>query len=322
MSGQSIIFNPHILDQSVWKREAICKLTNALRLVNGQGDACPGLTIDQYHQHFVIQLFHKKWECFLEKIVAYLQNKFKPQYIIAKWRVSENGRSLDVPQVKVLFQQTGSKTVVIENGLKFQVDVNDAVNVGLFLDMRDNRQRVAGLVKGKSVLNTFAYTCSFGVYGKTAGAQEVVNIDISKKVLEKGKANYQLNNLEIRPQEFLVRDTEDYLMWCLKKEKKFDCIILDPPSFSRHDGHVFSIQKKLPRLIEMAIQSLNPRGQLFIATNCSSITTRQLKEYVLTKVQRLKFRVKQIESYHQAGDFTESGKMKESCLAAILVSLS
>lgn len=315
------LFQPKFFDQALGKRREISKVTNAFRLINGKGDFCSGLTIDQYDRHFVIQLFDGKWEKALSDIVQYIDDKFHPQYIVAKWRISKDGRSLDVPQVKVLFQQTDSKTIVIENGLKFQVDVYDTVNVGLFLDMRDNRQHIARLVKDKSVLNTFAYTCSFGVYCKAAGAREIINIDISKKVLEKGKINYQLNNLEIKPQEFLVRDTEDYLRWCLKKEKKFDCIILDPPSFSRHDGQVFSIQKKLPQLIEMAIESLNPLGQVLIATNCSSISIRQLKEYTLDKIQKLKCRVKEMEPFNQAGDFTESGKMKESYLAALLVFL-
>lgn len=318
----SSLFQSKLFDQALVKRQAMMKVTNALRLINGKGDSCPGLTIDQYHQHFVIQLFDEQWEKELSEIVQYIDDKFRPQYIIAKWRISEDGRSLDDPQVKVLFQPADSKTTVIENGLKFQVDVNDTVNVGLFLDMRDNRQRVARLVKDKRVLNTFAYTCSFGVYCKAAGAQDVINIDISKKILEKGKANYQLNNLEIKPPEFLVRDTEDYLRWCLKKGKKFDCIILDPPSFSRHDGHVFSIQKKISRLIEMAIESLTPQGNVFIATNCSSISIHQLKGYVIEKMRKFKYGVKQVESFHQAKDFTESGKMKESCLAALLVSLS
>lgn len=314
-----IEFQSKLIDQAISKRNNIFTTTNALRLVNGKGDGFPGLTIDQYLRHFVIQLFHSKWETDLENISEYLQKHFPCEYIIAKWRESPDGRSLDQPKVKVLLNQSSSQTVVEEYGLKFNVDLNDTINTGLFLDMRENRRRLSECVEGKTVLNCFAYTCSFGVHAKAAGAKETINIDISRKVLDKGQENYKLNQLEVCPQEFLVRESGDYLSWCLKKDKRFDCIILDPPSFSRFEGKTISIQKDLPKMIDSAIKILSPKGVLFVSSNCSQISQLKLQNWLKEKAHAHRRRISEMNVLKQSHDFTGSGEMRESYLVGYLL---
>jgi len=97
--------------------------------------------------------------------------------------------------------------------------------------MRRNRKMVAALTKGLSVLNCFAYTCSFGMYARASGASSVTNVDISRKSLDRGRENYELNRLDCAEGEFVRADALTYMKLTLKKGNCFGCVILDPPSF-------------------------------------------------------------------------------------------
>ena len=145
------------LQAAVRYRESLPLETNALRLVNGRGDGLAGLIIDRFNKHFVVYLLDHGWRQHQETIRDFLCEHFDVQYLICK------DRSAPEVTVAVLIDQGGSQTIVEENGLLFQVDLNDTLNQGLFLDMRKNRQLVASYAKDKAVLNCFAYTCSFGV---------------------------------------------------------------------------------------------------------------------------------------------------------------
>jgi 23S rRNA (cytosine1962-C5)-methyltransferase len=311
-------FSTRLLDQSIEKRKKLFQSTQALRLVNGHGDHLKGLTVDCYHKHFVVQIFSDTWERSIDQVVDHLQKIFDPNYLIVKWRHSPDGRSLDSPRTKVFIEKTSAQTIVVENGLKFSVDCNDAVNTGLFLDMRENRKKMGHLAKGKSVLNTFAYTCSFGVYARHFGAKQVLNIDISKKALKRGEENYALN--ELTYSDFIVDNTEEFMARGIKKDRHYDLIILDPPSFSRYGNKIFSVTKKMPFLIEQAIRLLNKEGAIFISTNCSEISSLDLKRYITEESRKCQRLIKNMESLNQGPDFPGSGSMKESYLAALLVS--
>ena len=318
-----IVSRPSFFDASrfnaaINKRKKFFTSTNALRFINGRGDDLAGLAVDVYNKHFVVQLFDKRWEHELKNIQNYLQQRFDPDYLIVKWRTSSDGRSLDQPKVQILVEKISAQTVVTENNLKFQVDLNDTVNTGLFLDMRDNRQLIGSIAQGKRVLNCFSYSCSFGVYAQSHGSSDVVNVDISQKVLDKGRVNYQLNNLSYGESDFVKRDTEDYLLWAGKKNIFFDIIILDPPSFARYGNKVFAVKKELPRLIELAVKILNPGGFLFVATNCSDIASESLARQVKLSGSIYRRTPKALKRLRQSGDFVGQG-MKESHLAAVLV---
>jgi len=182
--------------------------------------------------------------------------------------------------------------------------------------MRRNRKIVAGLTKGLRVLNCFAYTCSFGVYARASGASSVINVDISRKSLERGRENYGLNQLECAEDEFARADALTYMKLALKKGTRFGCVILDPPSFARHDGKIFSVKKDFPVLIDAAMNILESGGVLLAATNFSGLSHQALEEMVAAGGRE---RIKSIEPLGQDADFRGSGRMPESYLAALLV---
>ncbi len=305
-----------LLREALARRQPLRKVTNALRLVNAKGDHLEGLVLEQYGKHFVAQVFSPFWLREAVSLMGFLKNYERVDYFIIKDRIqsaSSNPRDI---KTQVLAGGFNSCITVCENGLHFEVDLNDTLNTGLFLDMRANRKLVGQNCKNKKVLNCFSYTCSFGIYSRVYGAREVMNIDINKKALERARTNYNLNGLKIQPQEFVRADVAIFLERALRKHNYFDVIILDPPSFARADGKVFSVQKDLPKLLKLAISLLNKGGQIFVSTNLSGISHRNLEETLKKADQN---RPKKFTRLGQDVDFPGSGQVKESHLAALWV---
>lgn len=303
------------LEAALRRRRSLQNHTNALRLVDGPGDGLKGLILEQYADHFVAQIFHQRWFAHQEVLTDFIQRRCGGRYLIVKDR-TQPVPAREAVRSEVWIEEDGPRTVVEENGLKFGVDLDDGLNSGLFLDMRRNRKIIAGLSKGKKILNCFAYTCSFGVYARVAGAGSVVNVDISRKSLSRGRANYELNGLTPSRNEFIRADALEYLKRAVEKDNRFDLIILDPPSFARHGGGAFSVKKDLERLTALAMNVLNPGGFLFAATNLSSASYEDLERMV--RAAALKQAVKKIQRLGPDEDFTGSGLVPESSLTAVL----
>jgi len=305
-----------LIETAISRRKPLRKITNALRLVNGLGDALPGLVIEQYGDRCVFHLFDTQWIARKEALAEFIADRLGARYLIIKERLDPQALKSEQINATVYIDQVASRVVVRENGLHFGVDLNDGLNSGLFLDMRRNRKIVAGLTKGLRVLNCFAYTCSFGVYARTSGASSVVNVDISRKSLDRGRENYELNRLDCAEGEFVRADALTYMKLGLKKGNRFGCVILDPPSFARHGGKIFSVKKDFAVLIDTAMKILEPGGVLLAATNFSGLPHQALEEMVVAGGRE---RVKSIKQLGQDTDFRGSGRMPESYLAALLV---
>jgi len=305
-----------LIEAAISKRKPLRKITNALRLVNGLGDGLHGLVLEQYDDRCVIHLFDKRWIAHKEALAEFVKSRLGARYLVIKERLNSKALKSEQINASVWIDQAPARTVVRENALYFGVDLNDGLNSGLFLDMRRNRKIVAGLIKGVKVLNCFAYTCSFGVYARASGASSVINVDISRKCLERGRENYELNQLDCAETEFVRADALAYMRLALKKGNRFGCVILDPPSFSRHDGKIFSVKKDLAVLIDAAMKILDPGGVLLAATNFSGLSHQVLEDIVVAGGRE---KVKSTKPLGQDTDFRGSGRMPESYLTALLV---
>jgi len=190
---------------------------------------------------------------------------------------------------RVFGEGATDRFTVLENGLHFELSFAEGYSVGLFLDQRENRRRFLvnhvatdfplfpnGPV-GAEVLNTFAYTCGFSVCAAQAGAR-VTSVDLSKKYLEWGRRNFALNGLDPTPHDFIYGDAFDWLRRLGKKSRRFDVIILDPPTFSQSKaGGVFRVEQDYGRLVAAAMPLLTPDGVLFASANA---TTLKPEEFV------------------------------------------
>jgi len=306
------------LNKAIQQRKRLSLITNAMRLVNGAGDDLDGLLIDRYNKHLHIQVLKDHWHKHRDEICRILTSCLPVEYLIVKSRRGQRPCSFD--SVELFPMEGGDKnprTIVHEHGIKFEVNLKDGLNCGLFLDMRQNRRMVGQAAQGKKVLNCFSYTCSFGVYARVGGAREVINTDISRKILERGENNYQLNALSVHTGEFIKVSTVSFLQRAFRKGNSFDVIILDPPSFARHEGRVFQVKRDLPKLIALAVAVLNPAGFLLVTTNYSEISYADLERMLARGLNGR--RVAHIQRVGQDEDFRGSNSFKESFLVGLWV---
>ncbi len=238
------------------KRNAIREdATNALRLFDGSGDGLPDLVIDDFAGHWIVQTMDERRPV-LDPGIGYRSLYWKPLLKTSKPAPNHvAGTCVHEP------------FVVRESGLRFEINFNTGYSPGLFLDQRINRQKLSAIAGCKTVLNTFAYTCSFGVAAATAGAS-TVNVDLSRRYLDWGKRNYELNKVAIDAHDFIYGDVFEWLGRFQRRGTKFDVIVLDPPTFSRdRKSSVFRIEDHYGALAELALSCLNHDGLLFCSTN-------------------------------------------------------
>jgi len=161
-------------------------------------------------------------------------------------------------------------SVVAERGVLYGIDFGAGYSAGLFIDQRANRARVQKLAP-KRMLNTFAYTCSFSVVAAMAGAQ-TLSIDLSKKSLDRGRRNFELNGLPADGHRFLADDVLDVLPRLERRGEKFDLIVLDPPTFSLGNrGRRWQVEEQIEDLLRAALELAAPKAALLISTNCTRL---------------------------------------------------
>jgi len=189
--------------------------------------------------------------------------------------------------VSIIKGRPAEELVVTECGIKYLVKPVAGLPVGLFLDQRDNRRRVRALAEGNAVLNLFAYTCSFSVAAAVGGAHTTTSVDLAAASLEWGKHNFAVNGIGLDNHTFIKSDALDYLRRACRQEKRFDLIVLDPPSFSRakRPKRTFTIRSDLVSLVAGAIELLDPGGHLLVSTNSRELTTGWMVEQVRRAAQ-------------------------------------
>jgi 23S rRNA (cytosine1962-C5)-methyltransferase len=248
--------------------------TNAVRLMDGAADGVSGLIIDDFDGRWIAQTSDER-EPMIDGAVGYRSLYWKP--------LLKTG--------KIGPKHLGGETVeepfsVLESGLKFEIDFRAGYSPGLFLDQRINRQKLSSLAREKSLLNTFSYTCAFGVAAAQGGAS-TVNLDLSRRYLDWGKRNYEMNRISTDDHDFIFGDVFDWLGRFQRRGKKFDIIVLDPPTFSRdRKSKVFRIHDDYGDLAELATQCLHRNGLLFCSTNFRGMTFNEFLRILRTAIAR------------------------------------
>jgi 23S rRNA (cytosine1962-C5)-methyltransferase len=165
---------------------------------------------------------------------------------------------------------------VTERDVSYAIDFGAGYSVGLFLDQRENREFVRRAAP-RRLLNCFAYTCSFSVVAALGGG-DTLNIDLSRKSLARGRANFELNRLTTDGHRFLADDVLEVLPRLARKSEKFDNIILDPPTFSRsHSGKAWQVERDFEQLITLALEVASPEAKILLSTNCTRLDLRALE---------------------------------------------
>jgi len=255
--------------------------TTAYRLIHAESDLLPGLVVDRYSDHLVVQALTLGIEQRKSEIVGILAELLQPEGIYERSDVDVREKEHLGPSTGLLWGKEPADLVEIrENGYCFQVDIKSGQKTGFYLDQRDNRQRLSGYSAGRSVLNAFAYTGSFTVYAAHCGAQQITNVDTSTEALALARSNMQRNGLGERNDEYVVGDVFAVLRQYRDEGRQFDLIILDPPKFAYSRSQVQAACRGYKDINLLAMQLLRPEGILF-TMSCSGLVTADLFQKVV-----------------------------------------
>lgn len=246
--------------------------TDTFRLVNGEGDGLPGLTVDRYGEYLMVQLYCAGWRPHLKALTRALEELCQPAGIYEKTRPQKTRELEAVSDTKrygrlLAGTPAPQRLAVRENGLTFLVELEQGLNTGLFLDQRKNRRELMGRVDGKRVLNLFAYTGAFSVAAAAAGASLVTSVDASPSYTDWARANFGANRLNPKRHEFIVGDCLDVLAELQRQKKRYDIVLMDPPSFSTTAKSRFTTRGGTSDLVAAALPLLEEGGLLITSSN-------------------------------------------------------
>ncbi len=298
-------------DQSYWnkkvahaialRKEIINQIyTTTYRLLHAEGDFLPGIIADVYNEVVVLQILTAGTKSILPQLIeAFTTHGF--QYIYLKHKQSSS--NIEGVQLKSgwLTNERSTSVEVLENGVKFWVDVEEGQKTGFFIDQRDNRQLLKELSKDKTVLNTFSYSGGFSVYALAGGAKEVHSVDISASAIEQGDRNVALNAASFKgSHESKVQDCFDYLSEM--SENFYDVIVLDPPAFAKHARAVANASQGYKQINLKAFKKIKPGGILFTFSCSQNISKELFQKIVFGAAADARRNVRIIHQLHQPAD--------------------
>ena len=254
--------------------------TSAYRWIYGEGDGLPGLVVDRYGDYAVIQTYAESLRTLVPLVASALRVcdpglrgatlRERPGADDPATDRAESSEDAAPSRLRTLWGEAPpAELVVQEHGLRFHADLYHGQKTGLFLDHRENRRTVEQLAGGRSVLNCFAYTGGFSLYALRGGAAEVISADIGKGLAEATAANLALNGMDARRHRFVTEDCFALLDGYAKAGRRFDMLILDPPSFARQKSNQHAALRAYARINSLAMRCLEPGG-LLVSASCTS----------------------------------------------------
>ncbi|WP_299364776.1 class I SAM-dependent rRNA methyltransferase [Winogradskyella sp.] len=244
--------------------------TNSYRLLFGENDGFPGLIADVYNSVLVVKLYSEIWLPYLDHILTSLQKVSKAKTTVMRLsRNLQNSQNHNLKDGDILYGTLYNEVVeFVEHGINFSANVIKGHKTGYFLDHRHNRKRVGELSKNKTVLDVFSYAGGFSVHALANGATEVTSLDISKQALEMAVENGKLNSYS-GIHKTIASDAFQEMKNLIKHHKKFDVVVIDPPSFAKQQSEIELAKKKYAQLAELGAQVTAKKGLLVLAS-CSS----------------------------------------------------
>ena len=284
VSTEKMTFNQAFFEalfrQAKEKRSAYYQdeLTTAFRLFNQEGDGFGGLTVDLYGDYAVFS-WYNSYGYQIRKVISEAFRQVFPEVLGAYEKIRFKG--LDYESAHVYGQEAPDFFTVLENGVMYQVFMNDGLMTGIFLDQHEVRgSLVDGLAMRKSLLNMFSYTAAFSVAATMGGASQTTSVDLAKRSRELSQAHFQANGISTDDHRFIVMDVFEYFKYAKRKGLTYDVIVLDPPSFARNKKQTFSVAKDYHKLISQSLEILNPGGIIIASTNAANVSRQKFTEQI------------------------------------------
>lgn len=296
-------------------------LTDCFRLVHGAADGWPGWQVEKLGPFLLSQTeapLSAPQRAVLSDVVASFRAGGSPVRGAYHKRLSRHVRQTTPGETSPVLEYgepAPERFAIRENGLSFELSFCEGYSVGLFLDQRDNRRRLLTRHVAADfsleyprearpeVLNAFAYTGGFSVCAARGGAR-VTSLDLSRKYLDWGRRNFALNGLDPAQHDFIYGDVFDWLRRLAKKQRRFEAVLLDPPTFSQSKEHgVFRAEKDYGALVTATLPLLAPDGVLFASTNAASLAPEKFLAQIEEAVCAAGRRVVQRHYVPQPPDF-------------------
>ena len=284
VSKDKVAFNQAFFEtlfrQAKEKRSAYYQddLTTAFRLFNQEGDGFGGLTVDLYGDYAVFS-WYNSYVYQIRKVISEAFRQVFPEVLGVYEKIRFKG--LDYESAHVYGQEAPDFFTVLENGVLYQVFMDDGLMTGIFLDQHEVRgSLVDGLTMGKSLLNMFSYTAAFSVAAAMGGASQTTSVDLAKRSRELSQAHFQANGISTDEHRFIVMDVFEYFKYAKRKDLTYDVIVLDPPSFARNKKQTFSVAKDYHKLISQSLEILNPGGIIIASTNAANVSRQKFTEQI------------------------------------------
>lgn len=256
---------------------------NCCRVIFGESDTFPGLTVDKFNDILVVQTLSLGIERIKTMLFPLLYKVLTEDGFMIRGIYERNDvgiRKLEgMEENKGFFPLDGvavpesTETIITENGIQYRVDFENGQKTGFFLDQKYNRLEAAKIARGKKVLDCFTHTGSFALNAAKAGADHVCAVDISEDAINMAKRNAQLNGLESN-MSFMAANVFDLLPE-MPPTDKYDYIILDPPAFTKSRSTVESAMRGYKE-INLRAMKLLPRGGYLATCSCSHFMTDEL----------------------------------------------
>lgn len=293
--------------------------TNAFRLVHGGSDGWPGWYVDRLGDYLLSQADGAISDAQRNALEIWLRrwNLRGAYHKVLTRRIGAGSVAGHSPDW-ILGDHAPESFVVRENGLSFELSFREGYSVGLFLDQRENRRRfLTGQVAAHfplyssgdqpaEVLNAFAYTCAFSVCAAKNGAR-VTSLDLSRKYLDWGKRNFLLNALDPARHEYIQGDAFDWFGRLAKKGRRFDVIVLDPPTFSRSkQSGAFQAEKDFGTLARATLPLLKANGVLLASTNAAKLAPEKFLASLTAAIRGERRSILQQHYQPQPPDFPTS----------------
>jgi 23S rRNA (cytosine1962-C5)-methyltransferase len=279
----------HLLSTAFRKRQPLYgdPATNCFRLFNGAGDGLDGLALDWYHGYVLAQYYKEPLFGMSDELLRGIDAAAgllpaAPAGILMKNRMKQEDAA-DIAAVRTSILLRGGEPpeghTVMQNGVRAAVDLVWGQSTGIFLDMREVRDRLAPYyAPADTMLNLFSYTAIFSVHAVRHGITGAVNVDLSRAVLERARVNYGLNGIRVDERDFIYGDSLDWIRRFRKKGRTFSFVVFDPPTFSRNRQTSFSTRRDYADALSL-LAVIAPGGHALTSVNSFTITGEQYRSF-------------------------------------------
>lgn len=298
------------LFDAAWLREPLTRSSDAMRLVNADGDGLPGVAVDRYGDFAVLELFSEE-ALQRSRELCGLVHELGARGVYSKIRRRGDLRRANVDELAASQAECGENApeafLIRECGVPAEVRLGDGWDVGIYLDQRDNRRRVMAAAKNRSVLNLFGYTGTFSVAAALGGANRTVTVDLSGRALERARRNLELAQVPSSGvHEFVRADVIEWFARAKRGNQRFGLIILDPPSFSTTGrGKVFRLADAWDELLQGTLGLLEPKGQMLVISHERGSSQNSLRRRILRAAQRVGHSSPAVRDLNSSVDFPD-----------------